>query len=161
MSARTAAIAWEALFRAQVSVMRQFEMARDFAPLRAVEYDVLFNLARLGGRARQGELNQTLLITQPSLSRMIDRLSGQGYLRRQHCDSDGRGVVVVLTDEGRLLQERIGRRHVRHIAQIIDDALSTDDQEQLAVLADAVRRRADAPPAGVGAKQAAMPGAAS
>lgn len=157
MSTRSAAQAWEALFRAQVSAMRRFEAARDFAPLRSREYDVLFNLARLGGGARQGELNEHLLISQPSLSRMIDRLARAGLVRREECDTDGRAVIVALTEEGADLQAAIGRRHVRHITAILDDALSEPEQAELIGLTEAIRRSAasgsyrDGPDGGAGA----------
>ncbi len=123
--------------------MRRFEAERDFAPLRSREYDVLFNLAQLGGRARQGELNEHLLISQPSLSRMIDRLSQAGYVAREVCDDDGRGVVVVLTELGQRTQAEIGRVHVRHIARIFDDALNPEEQEVLTRLAGSVRDAAN------------------
>ncbi len=139
MSIRSAATAWEALFRAQVTLMQKFEDAKDFAPLRSREYDVLFNLAQLGGRARQWELNERLLISQPSLSRMLVRLQDAGYVRREASPSDGREVIVVLTDEGARLQTQIGRRHVRHIAALVDAALTEQEQEELAALATKLR----------------------
>ncbi|HLS15856.1 MAG TPA: MarR family winged helix-turn-helix transcriptional regulator [Beutenbergiaceae bacterium] len=142
MSTRSAAPAWEALFRAQVTAMRRFEAARDFAPLRSREYDVLFNLAQMGGSARQHELNERLLISQPSLSRMVDRLVAAGHLQRQECSADGRGVVVALTTAGAQLQRTIGRRHVRHITEIIDGALNEDEQRTLIELTNKVRASA-------------------
>ncbi|MGC0251662.1 MarR family winged helix-turn-helix transcriptional regulator [Pseudactinotalea sp. Z1748] len=142
MSIRTAAAAWEALFRAQVSMMLRFEESKDFQPLRSREYDVLFNLAKLGGRARQWELNANLLISQPSLSRMVGRLQSAGYVRREESPSDGREVLVVLTEAGATLQADIGRRHVRHIAEIIDSVLTEADQAELARLAGAIQEAA-------------------
>lgn len=142
MSIRTAAAAWEALFRAQVSMMQRFEESKDFQPLRSREYDVLFNLAKLGGRARQWELNANLLISQPSLSRMVGRLQSAGYVRREESPSDGREVLVVLTEAGATLQADIGRRHVRHIAEIIDSVLPEADQAELARLAGAIQEAA-------------------
>ncbi|WP_434080580.1 hypothetical protein [Sanguibacter sp. Z1732] len=59
MSIRTAAAAWEALFRAQVSMMLRFEESKDFQPLRSREYDVLFNLAKLGGGPGSGNSTRT------------------------------------------------------------------------------------------------------
>ena len=125
-------------------MMRRFEANRDFAPLRTREYDVLFNLARLGGQARQWELNESLLISQPSLSRMIDRLQAAGYLERQESPSDRREVIVALTDKGARLQAQIGRTHVRHVAAIVDSALTEDEQKQLAALATKLRTGAEA-----------------
>ncbi len=131
MSARTAAPAWEALFRAQVHLMRHFEEAKDFAPLTSREYDVLFTLARCGGAARMRDLVPHLLMSQPSLSRMVDRLASDGVLERRIADGDGRGVIVALTDRGAELQRRVGRRHVRSISSRLDAVLTEDEQIEL------------------------------
>lgn len=134
MTTRSAALAWEALFRAQVQLMRGFEADRDFAPLSSREYDVLFNLSRASGAARLRDLNARLLISQPSLSRMVDRLAAKGLVVRRDADDDGRGVVVALTSDGADLQRRIGRRHVRSIAAVVDVALDPGEQDELARL---------------------------
>ena len=42
----TSTTAWEALYRAQVTVMRKLQRQEEFADLSMREYDVLFNLAR-------------------------------------------------------------------------------------------------------------------
>jgi hypothetical protein len=79
--ARLAAEAWESLFRTQVALMRRFESDGDFAPLRPREYDVLFTLSLAGGRRlRLRDLNDQVFMTQPSLSRMVDRLEGRGLV---------------------------------------------------------------------------------
>src|SRR5699024_11951859 len=81
VSARTAATAWESLLRAQVHLMRQFEAAKDFAPLSAREYDVLFTLSG-EGPMRLRDLNEHVLLTQPSLSRMVERMDKAGLVSR-------------------------------------------------------------------------------
>ncbi|QOR69262.1 MarR family transcriptional regulator [Ruania alkalisoli] len=131
MSATTAAPAWEALFRAQVRLMRHFEEAKDFEPLTSREYDVLFTLARCGGAARMRDMVPNLLLSQPSLSRMVDRLAADGLLERRAADGDGRGVIVALTDRGSALQRRVGRRHVRSISARLDAALTETEQADL------------------------------
>lgn len=131
MSAKTAAPAWEALFRAQVHLMRHFEESKDFAPLSSREYDVLFTLARCGGAARMRDLVPHLLLSQPSLSRMVDRLTSDGLLERRIADGDGRGVIVALTGRGAELQRRVGRRHVRSISSRLDAQLTEDEQIEL------------------------------
>jgi DNA-binding MarR family transcriptional regulator len=69
-----AVTAWEALFRAQVAIVR--ELGREFptGDISFNEYDVLFNLSRQDGhRLRIRDLSKHLLLTQPSISRMVDR----------------------------------------------------------------------------------------
>ncbi|GAA4432523.1 hypothetical protein GCM10023169_38340 [Georgenia halophila] len=142
VSARLAAEAWESLFRAQVTLMRRFEENDDFAPLRAREYDVLFTLSRAkGGRLRLRELNEKILISQPSMSRMVERLEQRGLVRRERADDDARGVVVSLTEDGAELQRAIGRRHVRSIRQHVGGALTQEELRTLMHLTTKLRRR--------------------
>ena len=140
VSTRTAAEAWEELFRAQVTLMRRFEAGDDFAPLTSREYDVLFQLSRGEGRAmRMRELTELILLSQPSLSRMVDRLSARGLVERRAAPDDGRGVVVALTEEGARLQREIGRAHVRSIRRYVGGALDEDELRTLHHLAHKLR----------------------
>ncbi len=139
-SPRVAAEAWEELFRAQVTLMRRFEATDDFAPLTAREYDVLFQLSRgPGGAMRMRDLAELILLTQPSLSRMVDRLSVRGLVERRSVPDDARGVVVALTEEGARLQREIGRRHVRTIRRYVGGALDDDELHTLGRLAKKLR----------------------
>lgn len=147
-----AAEAWESLFRAQSTLMKRFERAGDFAPLRAREYDVLFTLSRAGGsRMRLRDLNEEVFLSQPSLSRMVDRLVERGLLARAPAPDDGRGVLVSLTETGAQMQRTIGRRHVRSIAAHVGGALSAEELRTLTALTTRLRDaqrdgRAGAPP---------------
>ena len=58
-----------------------------------------------------------MLLSQPALSRMVDRLADRGLVSRTTDPSDGRGVRLALTADGRAVQHRIGRRHGRSVAQ--------------------------------------------
>ena len=139
-SPRLAAEAWESLFRAQSTLMKRFERAGDFAPLRAREYDVLFTLSRApDGRLRLRDLNEEVFLSQPSLSRMVDRMETRGLLRREPAPDDARGVVVGLTQEGAAVQRRIGRRHVRTIAQHVGAALTEPELRTLLDLTTRLR----------------------
>lgn len=109
--------AWEALLRTQAHLMRTFESAGDFEPLTAREYDVLFNLAQAGGVLPMKDLVANALLSQPSMSRMVDRLAAHGYVTRTPNPGDRRAVDVILTNSGRKMQRILGRRHVRTIAK--------------------------------------------
>lgn len=137
---RPAVEAWESLFRAQVSLLRRFEHAGDFAPLRPREYDVLFTLSLAPAqRLRLRELNEEVLLSQPSLSRMVDRLVARGLVRRERAPEDARGTVVALTADGLALQRRIGRQHVRSIARYVGGALDEDELRTLTRLTAKLR----------------------
>lgn len=113
---RAANDAWESLLRAQATLMGGFEAGGDFDPLSAREYDVLYHLSRSEqGRLPMRELVTGALVSQPSMSRLVDRLAAAGWVRREPDAHDGRAIVVVLTPRGRELQREVGRRHVRSI----------------------------------------------
>ncbi|HEY9408350.1 MAG TPA: MarR family winged helix-turn-helix transcriptional regulator [Jiangellaceae bacterium] len=139
-AARLSAQAWESLFRAQVALMRRFQRDDIWIEVSLREYDVLFTLSLCPDRQlRLGELNQHVLLSQPSLSRLVERLEARGLLRREPSPDDGRGTVVALTDEGLRLQREIGRRHVRTIDRYVGGALSEAELRRLAELCDALR----------------------
>ena len=93
--------AWESLFRAQVSVMRALAAEFPSEIISLNEYDVLFNITRAPGRRlRLKDLNRTVLITQPSVSRLVDRLAARGFVTKMHDPDDGRGTIVAITAEG-------------------------------------------------------------
>jgi DNA-binding MarR family transcriptional regulator len=137
---RTTGQAWESLFRTQVAVMRRLQALPEFKKLPMREYDVLFNLSRCpSGWSRLNELNEALLISQPSLSRMVERLEAKGLLQRRTAEQDQRGIEISLTEAGRELQRAIGREHVRHLHEMIAPALSAEEFAQLQALTEKLR----------------------
>jgi DNA-binding MarR family transcriptional regulator len=132
--------AWEALFRAQVAVMRQIAAEFPSEVISLNEYDVLFNLSIAPERTlRIRELNENVLLTQPSISRLIDRLAARGLVDKVTDPSDGRGTLVSLTDEGWALFREAARVHARSISGRMSDSLSTDELTELARLCTKLR----------------------
>lgn len=147
---RASADAWEALFRAQVTLLRRFARDDVWGGLSMREYDVLFTLSRAPGRAlRLRELAAGSLLTQPSLSRLVERLEEEGLVRRGPVEGDRRGTAVHLTDAGAARQREIGRRHVRSIHALVGGALDADELDALQRLCDKLRvAQADLPDPG-------------
>ena len=85
------------------------------------------------------ELTDFILISQPSVSRMVDRLATRGLVERRAAPDDGRGVVVALTEEGARLQREIGRHHVRSIRRYVGGALDEHELRTLQHLAHKLR----------------------
>ncbi|MFP3460416.1 MarR family transcriptional regulator [Arthrobacter globiformis] len=137
---RLAAETWESLFRAQVAVMRRLQSGPAFRTLAVNEYDVLFTLSRCpSGWLRLNELNDNVLLSQSSLSRLVDRLEKRGLVERTPAPDDGRGVLLKLTEEGAALQKEIGREHVRDIAELVAPALTAAEQRELLRLTEKLR----------------------
>ncbi|KPG82950.1 MarR family winged helix-turn-helix transcriptional regulator [Frigoribacterium sp. RIT-PI-h] len=132
--------AWEALFRAQVSVMRELTECFPTSEISFNEYDVLFNLsnqpdrrARLRGRPRHP------LLTQPSISRLVDRLASKGIVEKTSDPGDGRGIIVTMTDEGYDLYRRTAISHAEAIRRRVGGALDDDELASLAELCTKLR----------------------
>ncbi|ADG75300.1 transcriptional regulator, MarR family [Cellulomonas flavigena DSM 20109] len=137
---RASVAAWEALFRAQVTLVRRFARHDVWGSLSLREYDVLYTLSRAPGRAqRLRELADSSLLTQPSLSRLVDRLEADGLVRRGPVEGDRRGKAVHLTAEGLRLQREIGRRHARSIDALVGGALDAEELATLERLCDRLR----------------------
>ncbi|MGH3949008.1 MAG: MarR family winged helix-turn-helix transcriptional regulator [Pseudonocardiaceae bacterium] len=138
---------WESLFRAQVAVLRRFRENFRTAEITFGEYDVLYNLTRFpGGRLRLRELNENILLTQPSLSRLVERMEAGGLVLRQRDPLDGRGTMVGLTDYGREVQRRVGREHAAAIVRYVGGALTEDELVTLGLLCEKLRAaQADIP----------------
>ena len=131
--------AWEALFRAQVAVVR--ELSREFptGDISFNEYDVLFNLSRQEGRQlRIRDLSRHLLLTQPSVSRMVDRLVAKGFVSKEKAAGDGRGTFVCLTDEGYSLYRRVAVHHAKSIERHLGAALSVEQLNALRALTEQI-----------------------
>ena len=138
--ARSASEAWESLFRAQVTVMRRLQADRIWDELSMREYDVLFTLSRAPGqRLRLRDLNRSILLSQPSLSRLVERLEQAGLVERCAAVEDARGTTVRLTSDGAALQREVGRRHVRTIHRYVAGALSSSELAVLTHLTEKLR----------------------
>jgi len=132
--------AWEALFRAQVAIMRG--LAADFpsSDISFNEYDVMFTLSRRADwRLRLRDLNQHVLLTQPSVSRLVDRLVSRGLLRKLGDPEDRRGAIIELTTPGFELFRRVAALHMASITERLGDALSEAELTQLTELCDRLR----------------------
>ncbi|HEY0249531.1 MAG TPA: MarR family transcriptional regulator [Gryllotalpicola sp.] len=132
--------AWEALFRAQVAIMRQ--LGEDFPhdDISFNEYDVMYTLTRAVGRSlRLRDLNKFVLLTQPSVSRLVDRLAARGLVEKRPDEHDARGTIIRLTDAGHDVFYRLALVHGESIHRLVGDALSPAELQQLTELCTKLR----------------------
>ncbi|GLY65507.1 MarR family winged helix-turn-helix transcriptional regulator [Amycolatopsis taiwanensis] len=132
--------AWEALLSAHARLMKEFAAEDIWQELSMREYDVLYTLSKCREPLRIGELHRHVLLSQPALSRMVDRLVERGFIERGPDPADGRGVRLSLTDTGRDVQRRIGRRHARDVARAVTARLSTEELRQLETICGKLAR---------------------
>jgi len=138
---RLAIAAWESLFRAQHEVLD--ELSDDFTEdeLTQAEYDVMLTVARGdGGSARLRDVTANMLISQPSVSRLVDRMVARGLITKCPDPFDGRGALVRATDLGLSAFRRVATRHGQSIAERMS-VLTDDELTQLRAITAKLRDR--------------------
>ena len=70
-------------------------------------YDVLWETEKATNGIRPLTLQDRLLLPQYGLSRLVERMVKAGLVARLDCETDGRGQVLVLTEEGRMTRGRM------------------------------------------------------
>lgn len=123
--------AWEALLSAHAALIKRFAAEDSWGQISMREYDVLYTLSKCQAPVRIGELNRHVLLSQPALSRLVDRLAERGLIQRRPDPADRRSVLLALTGPGRALQRQVGRRHARSVASALTTGLSPDELRQL------------------------------
>ena len=144
------------LIEAHAGLTRELErrMERDCG-LPVQWFEVLLRLARTpGGQLRMTDLAAQTVLTPSGLTRVVDKLEGAGLVRRQSCASDRRGSFATLTPKGRRRIEAAVPVHLRHIEEVLGDALSPADLE---ALGDLMRRLRAAVNPGAAAASACPP----
>jgi len=124
--------AWRSLLRAHATLMRQLEMDLEKETgLALADFDVLAQLALAGGELRMTELAARVLISRSGMTRRVARLVDEGLVRRGTAGTDGRGVVVALTDAGVARLTDTAPVHVRGVSELFVAQL--DDRELAAL----------------------------
>ncbi|KAB8164578.1 MarR family transcriptional regulator [Streptomyces sp. 3MP-14] len=115
------------------------QLERDLQPfgLTMNDYEILVNLSESDGhRMRMSDLAAATLQSKSRLSHQITRMEKAGLVRREHCDSDKRGLFAVLTEQGWTVMREVAPHHVESVRQHFIDLLSPGD---LAALDRALR----------------------
>ncbi len=99
------------------------------------EWDVLSALRRAGEpfQLSPKQLLQQTLVSSGTMTNRIDRLVGRRLVRREADPDDGRSILVILTDDGRVRVDAAITRLVDAEAALLA-ALSRGDRERLAGL---------------------------
>lgn len=95
-------------------------------------FEVLLRLARSDQhRLRMSDLAAQVTLTPSGLTRVVDRLEAEGYVKRVTCPSDRRGANASLTAKGlRKIQSAVPK-HLEHVEEVITGILSAEETEGL------------------------------
>jgi len=127
-------LAWRALARAVLVIPRVLDSELLQAQgLSLTEYSVLMNLSERPDRSlRMSELANVVSISISGLTRVVERLCGEGLVERVRAETDRRGQLAVLTPAGLARLERAYPTHLAGVRKHVMDHLATLDLVALA-----------------------------
>ncbi len=98
---------------------------REQESLSLSEIEVLYELVRApANRLRQGDLAQRLAYSRGGVTRLVDKLEAKGWVLRNTCDEDARGIYATLTRRGFEKLEAAALQHVATIRSLFLEPLS-------------------------------------
>ncbi|WP_340539550.1 MarR family winged helix-turn-helix transcriptional regulator [Nocardioides sp. GXZ039] len=106
--------------------------------LSLVEYEILMRLSERDGQMRMAQLAQSLAHSRSRVTHTVKRMEDAKLVQRCSSTEDGRGVVCMMTDRGRLLLENVAPSHVESVRSHILDLADPDDFAALGRVMNAV-----------------------
>src|SRR5436190_19955282 len=96
------------------------------------DYEALLHLAHADEFGlKRVDLAERLMLTPSGVTRLLDGLERDGWVRNGACESDARVTYAVLTEEGRERLESAGRSHVAQVRELFERELSGEELETL------------------------------
>ncbi|MFE2430888.1 MarR family winged helix-turn-helix transcriptional regulator [Streptomyces sp. NPDC059373] len=114
----------------EVSKLLTHQLERDLQPfgLTYNDYEILVNLSEAPDRRlRMSDLARATLQSKSRLSHQISRMETAGFVRRENCESDRRGLFAVLTDDGWETMRKVAPHHVAAVREHFIDLLTDED----------------------------------
>lgn len=125
--------AWESLLRAHAALIRRMNQAMIGKQEISLEvYDVLLSLEEAPERRlTMRELGERVVLTPSGVSRLIDRLEREGYVRREVNEKDRRSMYAVLTDAGQAVRAAAWPAFARMIREEFASQLTEEEAREL------------------------------
>ncbi|WP_393054455.1 MarR family winged helix-turn-helix transcriptional regulator [Streptomyces sp. LN549] len=135
--------AWRSLMKMQDGLSAYIErQLRTHSGLSASDYQVLAHLSEAPeGRLRSFALGDVLRWEKSRLSQHLTRMQNRDLIRRERCETDQRGAVVVITEHGRTLVEAAAPLHLADVRNALIDHVTPAQMDLLIELGDQVEAR--------------------
>jgi DNA-binding MarR family transcriptional regulator len=133
--------AWGGFLRTHARIVRQLdEELRDAHGMPLGTFDVLINLANAtDGMLRMRDLADAVVLSRSGLTRLVDRLVGEGLVERRRCGEDARGAWAVLTPAGKRALAEATPTHIDGVRRSFLSALDRPEQARLGELWDRLK----------------------
>jgi DNA-binding MarR family transcriptional regulator len=125
--------AWRTVLRHSVLALDRLdsELRRGHG-IGLADYEILVQLSEAPtGGLRMSELAEQALVSRSRLTHRVDRMVEAGLVSRQPCPTDRRGVVAVLSPEGRALLVEAAPTHLAGVRRYVIDPLDRATQRAL------------------------------
>ena len=120
--------AWRAILRSSHLLRLAMEEALDAHDVSMGEYELLSMVSEApGARMRMSAVAELVVQSRSRVSHTATRLERRGWVRRDRSTDDGRGVMLVLTDEGLRMIEALAPVHVESVRRALLDHLSREE----------------------------------
>lgn len=140
--------AWETYFTTTARLTERIESAlKREARLSMAEYSVLLMTSRAADSGvRPSVLAKQVVFSRSRLTHTLKRLEARGLVRREACKGDGRGGLVLLTDEGSRVFQSAALVQRSVIRELFLDGISEEEIRVLTMLFTRVATRLDGRP---------------
>lgn len=140
--------AWETYFTTTARLTERIESAlKREARLSMAEYSVLLMTSRAADSGvRPSVLAKQVVFSRSRLTHTLKRLKARGLVRREACKGDGRGGLVLLTDEGSRVFQSAALVQRSVIRELFLDGISEEEIRVLTTLFTRVATRLDGRP---------------
>lgn len=123
-------------WRNYLRASRLLESALDAAlvehGVQLTEYEIISMLSEAPGqRRRMSELATRVVQSRSRLTHTAGRLEKRGWVTREPCLDDKRGVEIVLTDAGREAVLQMSEEHVKSVRSCLVDVMSPEQFQAL------------------------------
>lgn len=129
------------LARASHEVSREFHHELKPYGLTVLEWRVLATLEGSDG-CSLGEVAEAVLFKQPTVTKLIDRMERDGWVRRLRGTGDRRRVRVVMTDRGHKVVGELLAKAKKHEAACLGSYAEGEIENLKRILRDLLRRSA-------------------
>ncbi len=132
--------AWIAFLQAHAAVTRRLEAELTAERgLSLAEYDALLQLAIADeGRLRMSDLADRVVLSRSGMTRLVDRLEADGFVRRVACASDARVAWATLTEIGLARLRAAAPVHLRGVEQHFLALVPAPDHDSLVRALEAI-----------------------
>src|SRR4051794_12744229 len=118
---------WRAILRGTRLLERALDDALDEPGLQLSEYEIISMLSESDNhRLRMSELASMVVQSRSRLTHTAKRLEDRGWVTREQCADDKRGVELVLTPGGLAAVREIARVHVQSVRDNMVDIMTPE-----------------------------------